>query len=111
MRVVPTVLFTLCGFVTLWYATTFLGFGLWVLAPTLMLLIVGPSLRVTQLADIAKATAMAASVITGIFVFATVVAAIVRGSAADLVAAAPLLVGLICLSGLGVLVGRGPASS
>lgn len=110
MRAIPTVLFTLCGLVTLWYATTILGFGLWVVAPAVMLLIVSASLRVTQLTDIAKATAMAASVITGIFVIVALVTAIVRGSAAELITAAPLLVGLTCLCGLGLLVGRRPAS-
>lgn len=102
---VPTVLFILCGFATLGYATMTLGLGIWVVAPALMLLVVAASLRMTELEQIAKAAAMAAGVLTGIFVAASVVVAIVRGSLDDLGGSAPLIAGLAGLSVLGVLVG------
>lgn len=106
MPPVTTVLFTLCGFATLWSATTLLGFGLWVLAPTLMLLIIAASLRLTQLQEIAKATSMAAGVLTGIFVAVSLVVAAVRGSVDELRDTILLVAGLACLCVLGILIGR-----
>jgi hypothetical protein len=108
MPVVPTVLFTLCGFATLGYATTILGLGLWVIAPALMLVIVGGSLRLTQLSEIAKAAAMAAAALAAIFVVISLAVAAIRGTVDELRATAPLIVGLACLSVLGMLVGRAP---
>lgn len=108
MPVVPTILFALCGFVTLGYATTILGLGLWVVAPALMLAVVGVSLRLTQLKEIAKAAAMATAALAGIFVVISLAVAVIRGTTDELRDTAPLIVGLATLGVLGMLVGRAP---
>ena len=105
MPLVPTVLFVLCGFVTLVYAGIYLGLGLWLVAPTLMLGIVAASIRMDQLQAIAKAAAMAAAVLSGIFVVISLVIAIARSSIGELWDEAPLLAGLVSVCVFGLLLG------